>query len=102
MKRLTTRRGAVALWGCLGLALLCGIGLWASHLSAAFESTTSAVSTNVVQLPPNDSYLAPRPTPTTVLTSGGKCQKIRGVTGDYVYLSVKTGSLLTPAQAKNC
>jgi hypothetical protein len=103
VKRLTTRRAAIALWGCLGLALLVVVGLWATRLTMAFAPTTSAISpSGVVQEPPNDAYLAPRPTPTVLLTPGGKCQRIMGVTGVYVYLSVKTGSLLTPAQAKNC
>jgi len=102
VRRLTTRRGAVALWGCLGLALLVTVGLWATRLTVAFTPATSASPTSVVQVPPNDAYLAPRPTPTTQLTAGGKCQRIMGVSGSYVYLSVKTGSLLTPAQAKKC
>jgi hypothetical protein len=78
------------------------VGFWATRLTAAFAPTTSAISTGVTQLPPNDAYLAPRPTPTIALSPGGKCQRIMGVTGKYVYLSVKTGSLLSPAQAKNC
>jgi hypothetical protein len=101
--RLTTRRAAIALWGCLGLALVVALGLWATRLTTEFASTVTAGQTGgVIQEPPNDAYLAPRPTPTVQLTPGGKCQRIMGVTGKYVYLSLKTGSLLSPAQAKNC